>query len=654
MWSIKRAWWAIVLCCLALLAPRESSAREFDPYARRNLTGLISFEYEKYRSVDETGFEEEINTFHQFYSLDLRGNLVSRSLLIYDLGVSWDANKYTTEFQEVDTTLLNYSLSTTMLPLSQIPLTLFFNRFQTKTTGTSSEDILMTTYGANWLLDFWTLPRTRLAVERRLTEGEGTDTEELTVTANLQKVIGASDNNLDYRFDVDQDINSTSPSARETKEHTWNFTNLTNLSRSTSVRLGYIHNIVTHPENHTDDILNQALNALVESTPSDDFHQSHSYTWYKRDANTDTESVGQSYNGNMSYNLTSKLDSSASLGISDSRDTNPQSFFESRALTTSGALNYRPTQHLAISGIISYNDYSTNSEAGKANLGKRKTLNARTLVRYARNLDWSRLNSYYSLGYVEDEADVEGQGTGIEQDVFLGLSGIDFLKYAGVNVSAHYYYLESITGNIWGRRIDYHASTYNLKGAKYVNLNFAYDKDNESGYLEEILNREMETFRFTALSKYFKNTSLAVSAERSNRSEELAGDSHTTSGNASASHQRRLLGGMLNLSVSYQIIRSEGNTTTDTTSSISYKARYRRRLLRRVLWELDLERLEEDFENVTEGFSNTTTAKNSLLYWLRAWQLRFEHTWDRFETDFFERTDNTFYLKATRRFRRFF
>lgn len=654
MFRFKRAWWVLILCSLALLSPREGSAVFFDPYARRNLTGHITLEYEKYTSEEDAGFEEQIDTFHQFYSLDLRGNLFSRSLIIYDLGVSWDSEKYSTDFQEFDTTILYYSLSTTLLPLSRIPLTLYANRSESDTSGSSPTDLFTTTFGMRWLLDFWTLPRTNLSMQKRLTQGSGNDSEDSLVSVNLQKVVGPTDNTLEYRYDVDEDRNSTDPSSRKRKEQTYNFTNTTDLSRYTNVRLGYVHNIVTHPEDHTEDIFNQGLSAFIDSTPSDDFHQTHSYIWHKRDRETGTESVGQFYNGSMSYNITSRLDSTASLGINDTRNTDPQNRFESKSFSTSGALNYRPTAHLQISEVVSLVDITTNTEQGKANLGKRKTFRANSLVRYSRDMKWFRLTSQYSAGYVQDEADVEGEGTGVDQGVSLGLSGIDVLKYVAANVYGSYYTLESITGPIWERRVDYHASVYNLKGTKYAILNFYYDKSNESGYLEEILNRELESFRATALSRYFKNTNISLSAERSNRVEDLAGEGTTTSGSASASHSRRLLGGMLNLSASYRIVRAISSDSQDTTKSTTYRAKYRRPLLRRVLWELEMERVEEDFKNVTEGFSNTTRVNNSLAYLLRAWQLRAEYTWDKTETDFFDRTDNTLYLKATRSFRRFF
>jgi len=653
MYRFKRAWWLLILCCLAFLLPREGSARIFDPYAKRNLTGRITLEYERYTSKEETGFEEQTSTFHQFYSLNLRGNLFSRSLIIYDLGVSWDLEKFSTEIEESDSSTLYYSLTTTFLPLSRIPLSVFANR--SETTSTRGDDRFTTTaVGMSWLLDFAILPRTGLSMQKRLTQGSGNDSEETSVAVSLQKVIGPTDSTLDYTYDVDEDRNSKDPSSRKKKEQTYNFVNSTDLSRYTNIRLAYVHNIVTHPEDHTEDIFNQGLSAFIDSTPSDDFHQTHSYTWHKRDKETGTESVGQFYNGSMAYNITSRLDSHASLSISDTRNTDPQSRFETKTFTTSGSLNYRPTDHLQISEVVSLVDITTNREQGKANLGKRKTFRANSLVRYSRDMKWFQLTSRYSVGYVQDEADVEGEGTGISQGISLGLAGIDVLKYAGASVYASYYTLESITGPIWERRIDYRASLYNLKGRKYALLTFDYDKSSESGYLEEILNSESETFRAAARSRYFKNTSIALSAERSTRVQDLAGEGTTTSGSASASHRRRLLGGMLNLNASFRIIRAVSDDFTDTTKSVSYKAKYRRPLLRRVLWELKLERLEEDFDNVTEGFSDTTQVKNSLSYVLRAWRLHAEHTWERLETDFLDRTDNTIYLKATRMFRRFF
>jgi hypothetical protein len=103
----------------------------------------------------------ERQRFLQSYSLDTLGNILSRRLAIYDAGINFTFESYEQGSTTIDTDHVNYYLKTTLLPKSNIPLTLYGSKMdETLTTNFAESERTRTIYGLKWLMSFRTLPDT--------------------------------------------------------------------------------------------------------------------------------------------------------------------------------------------------------------------------------------------------------------------------------------------------------------------------------------------------------------------------------------------------------------------------------------------------------------------------------------------------------------
>ena len=149
MSRIKWFCWALAVFLVTCLVPAKAWCVKIDPYLYRTLIGRITLEYEREDSL--SGAKRTRSTFNQIYSLDSKGNILSRRLIIYDAGISFarsDSTIETTTTKESDSTQLNYYLRTTFLPRSRIPFSIFGSR---KTRDTSSgRETNTNEYGFEW------------------------------------------------------------------------------------------------------------------------------------------------------------------------------------------------------------------------------------------------------------------------------------------------------------------------------------------------------------------------------------------------------------------------------------------------------------------------------------------------------------------------
>lgn len=654
MLRIKREWWVIAVIFFTLFLPSVGYSLERDPYLRRNLIGSITFEYERYRSENSNGTKSEANTFHQLYTLDVKGNMFSRAIMIYDLGVSWDSSYFTTDASNFTTSSLTYYGRTTLLPLSRIPFTVYANRKENKLSGTTDSETNTTTYGFSWLIDFLALPTTRMSLERRTVDGNTQNLKQLFGTLNLKKEVGPSETEVDYKYINTVNSESTDPETAEITDHTINARSSVDLSRSTSFGAALTYNTELHPLDEDENEKLIGISLGLDSRPGSDFAQNHNYSFYKTERGVDDGSRGHTYSGSMNYDISSRLTTSLSLAASDVKNESDPTDFKSKTLATHARLMYRITENLRFTETVSYINVETNAEDDTGiNVGKRKTLRVLSSLDYNRKLDWATANAGYSIGYTEDEAE-EGSGTGIEQQVNGGLYGIDVNPMVVFSLYGNYYYLESLSGPIWERRHSYNAEAYNKVGREYAEVTAKYSKESEGGWLEEITNRNVEKYGISAKSNYFENTTFGASAYQTNTTKELLGTSQVTLLNASASHRRTLLGGRLTLIYGYSLKIADSEETSDRTTMVRYLGEYQRRLRFNLSWKFRATREEEKITDTTDSFSNITTLSNSFQYRLRAWRITLEHDYDIIETNSVERTDNTLFLRATRRFLRFF
>lgn len=656
MFRIERAWWLIAFILLATLSPGQAdAARLRDPYAITTLSGTILFEYERFTSSVNEVETTKTNSFRQGYELDLRGNVISRGLMIYDAGVGWERTDYTTRTTETDTTIFELDLSTTLLPLSRIPLTMYYRRTQDDITGGVSRDTTRSTYGFVWNMEFRVLPETRLQAERQTVKGSTDDLEKFFFNANFRKILGPTDNTFDYRFTTSENKRTTETNLSEVNQHVFNFRNQTDISRHTRFTLGAVRGTSSRPKSAVPtDATHQAISASLESKPGPEFEHTHHYTYYSVDAENEHNSSGETYDGEMTYEPTDRLKTQATLLVENLKNDIPPMNYETDTLEATGRLDYILTDRLTVDGIFRYLEFESNSTLQTGTLSTNDVFRLAGGITYGNVYDWGSVNARYGAGFRKEGFEGEGSGSGIEQEVSMAASSVDINPLFIFSASASYFYFEGLEGPVWERdslaKIDFE----NKPLKEYVEMSAGYDRRSTSSWID-LRSRTTELYYASAISEYLDNTRLELRAEHRVNSDEEIGTTTTDTMRAGVLHERVLLGGLAKFSARYTLTDSDFSTgQTEKTTTRDYLVEYRRMVLPGLLWNLSVQRLEEEITGTSEGFTNENIIENALQYRLRAWLLTFEDTLVFRDDETTERTDHTVFLRATRSFTRFF
>src|SRR4030067_2294374 len=269
MFLLKRIWASAVIALIAWLIPAQSFSVERDPYAVNSLMGQVHFQYLR-ETEDRDNYAKTVsNDFIQEYTLDMRGYYASRRLLIYDADWGYINKQNSTNTTDTNTGLHNYYLSTTLLPLSYIPLTLYANR-QSRTIETAPSDSssIRTEFGLSWSLVFRRLPETTLRARRIQTDNsDGSNQTTDTYQVGMKKDIGPTKNRLNYS------LSNSSLDEKSASQYALNFNNDTNISRSTIFRLGATRGVTESWDNPASTV--NGLTLSLTSSPSREFSQSH-------------------------------------------------------------------------------------------------------------------------------------------------------------------------------------------------------------------------------------------------------------------------------------------------------------------------------------------------------------------------------------------
>src|SRR3990172_918844 len=200
MSRIRWLCWAMTLSVIFLLVPAKGWCVRVDPYIYRSLIGRVAFEFE--RETRTSGNSSRTpSSFSQRYSLDSKGNIVSRRLIIYDAGVSFIKKNYFTATSDSGSANLNYYLTTSFLPQSRIPLKLYGRRGElTSSTKSRSRSTTVNTYGLDWRGIFVKLPETRVVIERESRRGAGGESHSMEYRLELDKELGPTRNSFNARY----------------------------------------------------------------------------------------------------------------------------------------------------------------------------------------------------------------------------------------------------------------------------------------------------------------------------------------------------------------------------------------------------------------------------------------------------------------------
>ncbi|MBI2412608.1 MAG: hypothetical protein HYV24_05310 [Deltaproteobacteria bacterium] len=648
-----------------LFAPQMGYAVEEDPYIYKSLLGRVFFEFEE-AATEQNGISSDSSRFQQTYSLDLKGNFMSRRLLIYDAGVAITNNDYSSNSSDVATRTIDYYLRTTVLPKSGIPLTLYGQRTEGQT---SSSETTKTTYGLNWFLKLRTLPQTSIYAERALTESDGLDSETANYKVILKKTMGPTENDATMAYATSDSSDGTSSSVA-----TLNANNLTKISKSTQIYAGATlsRSASDETDSNTETSL-EGLSLLLNSKPSQDFDQSHKYAYYRNSTDGD-EQIGTSYSGDMGYKLTQRADANISVSLGTSENNSSTSTSETESLGASGGINYRLTDNLSASESVSYSDFKSNSNASAASTtdtttdttdttgtdtatdttsdtaattGDRTTLRVTSRLSYSKMFPWAVLGAGWSLGYIEDKAEGFRTGQGLEHSVSASLGNIDVNRYVGFGVGASQSDTYTLAGeNIFSHSKNYNANAFNKVLKQYVSINAAYDKSIYESYIDVTGSRH-ETYRLDATSAYFKNFSLQGFAEHSSTFSGVSGFAETDTVGASVGHNRPLFKGTLGLSLYYALIDSKYEGGSDTTKDMNFLTQYSKQFYNSLNWSATFSVSQK---KSSESDKDETSFTNVLTYPLRAWLLGLEQKNSYRVEDTTETKEASIIFRATRIF----
>lgn len=645
MFRSKRVWWALALAGLSWIIPSLAMSFEVDPYEFKSLVGVVYFEFEK-RSVEQNNAKVDSNRFQQTYSLDLKGNVFSRRLIIYDTGIKWTKDSFSTENSNVDTKNLFYYLRTTALPKSSIPFTLFASRLDSSSeSDTSKTGTRTNSYGANWFLKFRTLPYVALFAQRDENKSSGVKTHIDTYRAQVKKNIGPTINEVNISRTL-----SDSTSGPATTQDVGSFNNVTNVSKSTQFSLG-----TTQSNSKTEDGQRTKLEGLslsLASKPSIDFNQTHNYTMYSTKIDGEKQKGG-SYNGNMDYRFSSRLTSSLGLSVNTTENDTATSTSKSDGENANLSLTYSLTKTLSLSQAVNYYSLktSTSSASSLPGLSDRKTFREITTIRYQKQLTWARLLASYGMGYVEEKIhDKTGDsgGKGVDYQATFSLRDINVNPYVGFDVAAAYSDTQSFSGKVSSIIKTYTLDAYNRQWKKYVLLNARYYKNSQDSYVP-LYDQRTESLELNAVSTYFKNTRMEATASRVHTFTEISGFSQSATESVSLTHSRQVLRGTLSVGFSYALVDSTFTGGSESITNKLYTATYFKRFSRFMNWQALAQRTERS-TNTT--FTNTTFIQNQVYYQLRAWALGAEHKYTVTKEPDRDLVENSIIFRATRAFYR--
>ncbi|HXI10401.1 MAG TPA: hypothetical protein VNK06_06300, partial [Thermodesulfobacteriota bacterium] len=599
---------------LSFFLPSQADALERDQYLIRTLVARIQFEYEKGTITDNGKKSQDESRFKQTYSLDTRGNILSRYLIIYDAGASFSRNDYSSTNTNLLSDEYNLNFRTTFLPKSAIPLTLYGGYNNLNLSGLIDPyKHTRLTYGLNWFSSLRALPRTLLTIERVNEKTTTTDTVSTDAKIKLEKEIGPTQNQFEYVYQTSDDQNSRSYGNASVVSAS----NSTRLSKNTIMSIGATRSesksvTDTFTDNlQTTSFTLEGLTLGLISRPSQEFNQTHNYTFFKNKNISTGSNTGSTYSGDLNYGFSDRLKSHVGLTYSEHRDETQTSKSKDQNVSTSDSISYSLTDNLSLSEMINYTKTTTNVSEGvtAANVGGRSSLRLLTTLAYRKNLPFGRFGAGYSLGYIEDNITKRKGGKGIEQIIRVGLTNIEVVPHVGFSTTAHYDSTKNLSGDIGGRSYGYDASVYNRSLEKYVNILGTYDKETTDSWID-VLEQRRETYRLSVSSQYFRNTKMRASADHTNDFNAISGFSNTSTQELSVSHLRRLLGGFMNLTASFTHFTLHSSGEPQKTTTKYYELKYSRPFYRTLFWQLLASRNERTDQAT---FVNVTTLENGVF-----------------------------------------
>jgi len=328
------------------------------------------------------------------------------------------------------------------------------------------------------------------------------------------------------------------------------------------------------------------------------------------------------------------------LSVTEAVSENPTITTESTSFAYNAGMSYAINRNMSLSQTIAYSSYdSTSSDTNEA-------FSEQTSIGYHTDyLGWADLSTSYGLGYSYQRYNENPTLTGLAQNFSLSLSSIDVTQYALFNANFNLRDTSNSSGS-WESYRSYDFNALSRKWKKYVGLAATYHNETESHEFS-LLGRESESFRFTANSNYFQNTTLAFSSDYSSTTNSVSGTSDIIRNDFSATHNRTVKGGPLSLFLRWSTVDQSFNGGTDSTLITAYGATYGRRVLRNASWVIAANRTNTTYKNTS---SHVTSVSNALNFALRSWLLSLRHNYSMTKDQTRDQVENRYYMQISRNF----
>lgn len=559
----KKFWLMTVLLATAWLMPNEALSYEKDEYLRKSIRGRVFLAYETYDRTYINNQTDSTTRFQQTYSFDMRGNLLSRNLIIYDAGATWNIGDYNTNSSAVNSKATRYYARTTILPRSAIPLTLHWST-DTSSSGLSKDQNVNKVYGLNWFARFRTLPTTRISADTAENNFGTNLTKTNRYTLDMEKELGPTKNILNFK---EQDTH-TSPSGNSTNQYTLNINNKTKIGRGTDLTAGFTKGETGGTASDIGSTM-QGISLLLNSKPSDEFTQTHNYNFYSNKS-SDNAQEGNIYTGSLSYDVGRAFNSNISLDVDNSRTDSQTSKTKNNNLASKADVRLALSTHWFLSQHFSVDNRTTNSAPPTVNLNNHSIFKSLTALNYIRPLKWVKLSGHYGAGYTKESyTRPPSSGKGLTQDASVAMNNIDVTKYAGFSTSASFKRVENTRGKKNSSSKSYALSGFNKVGRKYAAVSSSYTKTFNKSWNSQY-DSDSASYNLAANSNYFRYTTLGYTMANSSKFNSTDGVLKKSSKNFSLGYKRPLLNGDFKSTLTYVVSDStaRGNiTATDAKSA---------------------------------------------------------------------------------------
>ena len=637
---------AILILASLFVMPDTTQAVEVDPYLRKSLTVSLYFVYERNKSTSKNTSFENLNTaFSQRYHLDMLGNIISRWLMTYNTGLHYARSTFNSSQHKTTNDSWYYYLSTTLLPKSKIPLTMYFNNSKSINRTILHENWRnVFSYGVDWRGNFRKLPQTHFTFKSiHNKDSNNAHTVNSQYNLNFKKNIGVTENSLDNEYNINEDRVSDIRNG----QFSTNFLNRTIISRTTQLTVSAAASKAYLANGNESSAT--GMTTSLNSTPSSNFRHNHSYSFTSIKSEVDADkntSEHYHYSGAMRYKISSRVSSSAQVQVTNSKSDSSTFTRDADSFSTSANVSYTATSHLRFSESVSYSKNTSSSiDTLGSTLDNRSNFRITSRANYSNKYSWTSFNASGSIGYRNSHSEVYGDGAGLETGASTSLSGINVVPLIILNTGG-VYSSSRASGGLSNTSTSYNVSANNRSFNKYINLSSSYRvATTETNAISS--NTKNTNINFAAQTDYINSLPMSYSITYTKFTDYFSGYNTNLNKIFSISHQRTFLRGPLMSSFVYMTKDNTFNTGEQHIKTRKFETSYERGLTRNIGWRA---KLIWNHDDADDSVIESRRFINRLTYRLRSWFVTAQHTYLNHIQNDSSTIETTLMLTASRSF----